>query len=143
MHLTTLGQKSQTRNLSTVVDVLRAKQIHTRVGRNESIQIDHRSVFPEEPGCGYVVAPGVAHNLHLRIDTERDTATSAAFVIRGPEITHNTLLPEKRVPYHVARIVGSANDISVLGKPEWFYDTSSKSAEVGKPFMVTEKGALY
>src|SRR6266581_4817587 len=58
MYLPSLGQKSKTGNLTTFINVLRAKQLHTRIrGRNESVQIDHRSaVLPQKSSCGCTIA---------------------------------------------------------------------------------------
>jgi len=87
MHLTTLA-KSQTRNLSTVVDVCAPNKYIPALEETRVFRSTIGPPFSQRNRLRLCRRTGVAHNLHHRIDTERDTATSAAFVIRGPEITH-------------------------------------------------------
>ena len=91
-----VGQQSGARNLPTVVNILAICDDEVRAGRNKRIQVDHCTTgLPKEPvKLSLIAVKSCTHDLTSCIDGVRYTAR---VIVDGAEISHHTVLPEKRV----------------------------------------------
>src|SRR5689334_23247911 len=105
-------------NLSPIIDIDRVGQLKTRVRRNQSIQIDHRSAFLPDKCAQEVSAVGRAtHNLSTRIQA---TATAARITSNGAEIVNLAVPPQNRIMKILSRQISRADNISGLVEPYRF-----------------------
>jgi hypothetical protein len=106
------GRQPDTGNLSAIVDRPRIYKLEVRVPRNQRVQVDHRTVFPQKRVYDAAIAgERLTHDLTSRINVMRPTAgvTIHSSEIRGnaipPEIRMKELIGKKSLAHNLSRIV--------------------------------------
>src|ERR1700746_719818 len=118
-------------DFATIVDGFGELQIERRIGRNKSIQVEHRAVLPQEGTyCGRGVEDpvrcGCANNLRINVNRGRIAATIAA---QDPKVRDALQIsPQSGVECVVSWKVSGSSNFSPIVDCVGCCETSSQRA---------------